>query len=184
MLRSFSKILPRIGFAAQRPSDYVGSGPDFFLPQQLDGDLISEGLIYGPTGRVVSRFVADMRGDWTGPTARLTEDFTFASGTTQHRAWALQLKENGAFTATAPDIIGQAHGQIEGATARMTYRLRLSEDAGGHVLNVVDWMYLLDNGTILNRSQMRKFGIKVAELVATIRPAQPVAYHATALAGQ
>jgi hypothetical protein len=31
-------------------------------------------------------------------------------------------------------------------------------------------MYLTPNGTIVNRSQFRKFGIKVAELVATMRP--------------
>ncbi len=40
----------------------------------------------------------------------------------------------------------------------------------GHVLDVTDWMYLMENGTIMNRSQFRKFGIKVAELVATMRP--------------
>ena len=28
----------------------------------------------------------------------------------------------------------------------------------------------LDNGNIINRSEMRKFGFKVAELVATMRP--------------
>jgi hypothetical protein len=31
-------------------------------------------------------------------------------------------------------------------------------------------MYLVENGTIINRSQFRKYGIKVAELVATMRP--------------
>jgi hypothetical protein len=36
-------------------------------------------------------------------------------------------------------------------------------------------MYLLDNGTVMNRSQFRKFGIKVGELVATIRPDPSVA---------
>ena len=51
----------------------------------------------------------------------------------------------------------------------MRYRLRLAKDAGGHLLNVTDWLYLAPNGVILNRSEMRKFGIKVAELVATIR---------------
>ena len=54
----------------------------------------------------------------------------------------------------------------------MRYKLRLAEDAGGHVLDVVDWLYLMENGTIVNRSQMRKFGIKVAELVASIRPVE------------
>ena len=42
-----------------------------------------------------------------------------------------------------------------------------------HALDVTDWMYLMENGTIMNRSEMRKFGIKVAELIATIRPADP-----------
>ncbi|MCP4825901.1 MAG: DUF3833 domain-containing protein, partial [Shimia sp.] len=48
----------------------------------------------------------------------------------------------------------------------------LTEEAGGHVLDVTDWMYHTGDGVIINRSQMRKFGIKVAELVATMRPAQ------------
>ncbi len=171
MLRRLSDQIPRIGFASQRPTDYIGSTPALSLQSHLDGPLVSEGLIYGPTGRVISRFVAQMYGAWSGTQGTLTENFTYASGDTQRREWSLNLEQNGTYTATAPDIIGSGQGQLEGATARMTYRIRLPEDVGGHVLNVVDWMYLLDNGTILNRSQMRKFGIKVAELVATIRPA-------------
>ena len=46
----------------------------------------------------------------------------------------------------------------------------LPKDSGGHTLDVTDWLYLAENGAILNRSEMRKFGIKVAELVATMRP--------------
>ena len=49
------------------------------------------------------------------------------------------------------------------------YTIRLPDDVGGHLLNTVDWMYLTGDGTIINRSQFRKFGVKVAELVATIR---------------
>ena len=40
-------------------------------------------------------------------------------------------------------------------------------------LDVIDWLYLMPNGTVMNRSQMRKFGITMAELVATMRPAPP-----------
>ena len=32
------------------------------------------------------------------------------------------------------------------------------------------WMYLSDNGTILNRSRFRTFGIRLAGMVATMRP--------------
>jgi len=52
----------------------------------------------------------------------------------------------------------------------LNYNIKLSEEAGGHVLGVTDWMYMTPNGNVVNRSQFRKFGIKVAELVATMRP--------------
>ena len=66
--------------------------------------------------------------------------------------------------------MGVGRGQQIGSAVNLTYTIRLLESAGGHVLDVTDWMYLLPNGTIVNRSQFSKFGIRVAELVATIRP--------------
>ena len=54
----------------------------------------------------------------------------------------------------------------------MRYRIRLEPDAGGHVLDVTDWLYVMENGAIMNRSEFRKFGFRVGELVATMRPAQ------------
>jgi hypothetical protein len=56
----------------------------------------------------------------------------------------------------------------------LKYRIVLPKGSGGHTLDVTDWLYLAENGAILNRSEMRKFGIKVAELVATMRPDQAV----------
>jgi hypothetical protein len=54
---------------------------------------------------------------------------------------------------------------------QLRYTIVMPQSAGGWTLDVTDWMYLTENGTIINRSQFRKFGIKVAELVATMRPA-------------
>ncbi len=163
-------LLLRPGFRSQKPSDYAATGPEFDIRRHLSGAMISEGVIYGPMGRVVSRFIADMTGTWEGDHGTLAEDFRYAGGGTQARLWTLTMGANGSFTATAPDIIGTATGQQSGATVRLSYRIRLPEDAGGHVLDVTDWMYLMENGTILNRSEMRKFGLRVGELVATIRP--------------
>ncbi|MFD3190079.1 DUF3833 domain-containing protein [Sedimentitalea sp. HM32M-2] len=163
----------RIGFAAQRPAFYAETAPVFDLRRHLSGTFQSEGVIYGPLGRVDSRFVARMQGDWQGDQGTLRESFRFASGATQTRAWQLRLTDGNRFTATADDVVGTAHGEQSGAALRLIYRLRLPADAGGHVLSVVDWLYLTENGSIVNRSEMRKFGIKVAELVATMRPLAP-----------
>lgn len=156
-------------FAAQQPSDYA-AGPAFDLRQHLSGPMTCEGVIFGPTGRVTSRFVADMTGTWDGTTGTLSEIFRYDSGTTQHRAWTLALGPEGRITATAADVVGQGTGQVTGSGVVLRYRIRLTPEAGGHVLDVTDWMYLLDNGAIMNRSQFRKYGLKVAELVATMRP--------------
>lgn len=157
-------------FAAQRPADLAGKGPRFDLCRHLSGPILCEGVIYGPTGRIASRFVADMDGKWEGNTGRLTERFRYDSGAVQDREWQLALAPDGTFRATAADIVGEGTGLAEGPAVVMTYRIRLAPDAGGHVLDVTDWMYLIDNGTVMNRSQFRKFGILVAELVATMRP--------------
>ena len=87
----------------------------------------------------------------------------------QDRKWTFTLGNDGSIKAMAPDVVGVGQGRAEGPGVQLKYRIKLEKDAGGHVLNVTDWMYLMENGTIMNRSQFTKFGIKVAELVATMR---------------
>ena len=156
-------------FQAQKSADYAGLGPQFELRHHLSGPIQCEGVIFGPTGKVASRFVADMHGSWEGNIGTLSEVFRYDSGTVQHRAWTLALANSGDITATAADVVGLGEGRVKGPGVVLRYRIRLTPEAGGHVLDVVDWMYLMENGTIMNRSQFRKFGIKVAELVATMR---------------
>jgi hypothetical protein len=158
-----------LDFRAQRPADFAGKGPEFDLRKHLSGPILCEGVIYGPTGRVASRFVADMHGRWDGNVGVMTEEFRYDSGATQSREWRLTLGNDGTIRAEAPDVIGTGRGVQSGPGVQLCYRIRLPEDAGGHVLDTTDWMYLMENGAIINRSQFRKYGIKVAELVATMR---------------
>ncbi|NNE79874.1 MAG: DUF3833 domain-containing protein [Silicimonas sp.] len=173
LLLALAAILAKtmlFGFRAQTPEDYSKTGPDFILKKHLSGTILSEGLIYGPKGRVTNSFVARMQGTWDGNQGTLSEDFTYSNGSVQRRKWYLTFGAGNRFTATADDIVGEATGIVSGSTVMLEYRIILPEDAGGYTLDVTDWMYLAANGTILNRSEMRKFGIKVAELVATMRP--------------
>jgi hypothetical protein len=110
-----------------------------------------------------------MNADWQGNKGRMTEFFTYDSGTTQNREWQLSVDNQGRITAEAEDLVGTGIGWQSGDAVQLKYRIRLPQDSGGHVLDVTDWMYLAPNGAVVNRSQFRKFGIKVAELVATMR---------------
>jgi hypothetical protein len=132
--------------------------------------MICEGVIFGPLGRMTSSFVADFDISWDGDVGVITEHFRYDDGSTQMREWTITMGQGDDFTATAPDVPGTGKGMQCGATVQMIYPIKLPEDAGGHVLQAIDWMYLTPDGTIINRSQFLKFGIRVAELVATIRP--------------
>ena len=158
------------GFPSQKPEHYAGEAREFDLRKHLNGPIVCEGVIYGPTGRVTSRFVADFEARWDGDNGVMTEYFRYDSGRTQSREWRLTLGNDGSIRAEADDLEGAGAGMQKGSAVQLKYRIRLSEEAGGHVLDATDWMYLLENGVIVNRSQFRKFGIKVAELVATLRP--------------
>jgi hypothetical protein len=159
----------KTGFLSQRPADYADKSPLFDMREYLNGPIQCEGMIYGPMGRVSSRFVADMDVTWTGNVGMMTERFFYDSGTVQDRKWTLTLGNDGSVKAEADDVIGAGRGMQKGSALELKYRIRLPDSAGGHVLDAVDWMYLVENGTIMNRSQFRKYGIKVAELVATMR---------------
>lgn len=158
-----------LSFWGQRPEDY-SDGPLFDIRERFNGPIVCEGVIYGPTGRVTSRFVADFEASWNGNVGTMTETFHYDSGNTQKRQWTLTLGNDGRIKAEAPDVIGAGTGQQSGSSVVLNYKIKLSDEAGGHVLDTTDWMYLMANGSIMNRSQFRKFGIKVAELVATMRP--------------
>lgn len=156
-------------FSAQRPEDYA-TGEQFDLRHHLNGPFTCDGVIYGPTGRVASRFSARFNANWDGNRGTMTEHFRYCSGTTQDREWRLVLGNKGRISARADDVVGTGTGRQHGSALHLKYRIRLTPEAGNHVLTVTDWMYLAPDGAIVNRSQFRKFGIKVAELVAVMRP--------------
>lgn len=160
----------RIGFQAQKSTDYETKLPKFDIRKNLNGPMLSEGIIYGPFGRVSTRFVAKMEASWDGNEGQISETFNYDSGNSQKRMWTLKLEKDGGITADAEDLVGTGTGHQAGSAVVLKYTIKLTKEAGGHALNVTDWMYLMENGVVMNRSQFRKFGIKVAEVVATMRP--------------
>lgn len=157
------------GFAGQTADDYIDEYPQFDMREHLNGPMICEGVIFGPLGRVTSTFVAEFDITWDGNICTMKEEFLYNDGSIQHRKWRIELNGGGSFDATADDVPGKAQGEMSGPAVLFRYPIRLPAEAGGHTLRAFDCMYLTKSGTVVNRSQFRKFGFKVAELVATIR---------------
>lgn len=157
-------------FYGQSPEDYQEGYPMLDIQEHLTGKMICEGIIFGPLGRVTSTFAADFDITWDGDNGTMDEVFRYNDGSTQVRQWRLVMGQNGSFEMRADDVPGVGRGETSGNAVQMCYPITLPEESGGHRLNCVDWMYMTPDGTVMNRSQFRKFGFKVAELIATIRP--------------
>ncbi|MFT6785316.1 MAG: hypothetical protein ACJATG_001312, partial [Dinoroseobacter sp.] len=129
-----------LGFRAQTPADYASQTPVLDIREHLNGAILCEGVIYGPTGKVSSRFVADFNARWDGNRGVMEEHFSYDSGTKQDRKWTLTLNEDGSIKAEAPDLIGAGSGRQSGSSVLLNYRIKLPESSGGHELDVTDWM--------------------------------------------
>ena len=157
-------------FRAQRPANYAAETPAFDLREVLSGNYVAHGAIFDYSGRANVRFTAQITGTFDETGGILAERFSYdGMGEEDTREWQIRFEGPDRFTATAADVIGTAEGVVSGNAVRMTYRLQLPDRAGGHVLDVVDWLYLMEDGTLVNRSDMRKFSIKAAELFAVFR---------------
>lgn len=159
-----------MGFPAQGIRDNDLPQTRFALSDRLQGRMRCVGMIFGPLGNVSSHFRARMEVRWDGPNGVRDEHFTYHDGSTQRRQWRLTLAEDGSLRAEADDVPGGGRGRLGGNTLRLTYRIQLPPSNGGHLLDAVDWLYLQEDGTILNRSQFRKYGIMVAELFCVMYP--------------
>jgi len=66
-------------------------------------------------------------------------------------------------------VVGQASGRTEGFALFWDYTLRLPVDGQVYEVRFDDWMYQLDERTLLNRSVMSKWGVKLGEVTLFFR---------------
>jgi hypothetical protein len=146
------------------PQDYAQEKPLFDLQQYFNGDLTAHGIFTDRGGKVVRRFTVLMHCTWQGDEGTLDEDFTYSDGKKQRRIWRLKKGQNGRYTGTADDVLGQAQGQSSGNAFQWNYTLRLPVDEKTYEVQFDDWMYLMDERVMLNKAVMSKFGFKLGEV--------------------
>ncbi len=143
---------------------YKGTTPKASLEEFFNGPIKGWGVVQDWKGRVVTRFDVDMIGTWDDNTGTLVEKFTYYDGKTQERTWTITKKPDGTYEGRAHDILDHADGKIEGTAINWKYRMDLPVGGKTYRLTFDDWMWQMNDGVILNRSYLKKFGITVAEL--------------------
>jgi hypothetical protein len=157
------------GCAVPTPADYAQQTPVLDLKTYFDGELIAHGMFSDRSGKVLRRFVVDLKATWHGNRGMLEEDFRYSDGKTERRVWHLVAQGDGRYTGTADDVIGVAQGQAAGNALNWRYILRLSVDGSVYEVEFDDWMFLIDEQVMLNKAVMSKFGIRLGEVTLAFR---------------
>jgi hypothetical protein len=144
---------------------FAGTSPAFDAIAFWTGHHRSWGVIENRSGGPDDSVVTDCIGT-VGPdgTLHMTQTLTLGDGTVQHRDWHLRRAGPNKFVATANDMVGEADGEAAGRVFHWSWVLALKP--GNSLKNVTmdQWMYLMDGGSMMNRTTIRKFGLILAEV--------------------
>ena len=144
---------------------YADTTPKMDMRTFFDGEVECWGTVFDYQGRMTRTFYASIKGSWNGDSGKLEEWFKFNDGEKTERVWNINYKDNQMFIANADDVIGDAKGEESGSAVNIQYTLRIPYKDSTIDLKMDDWMYRIEDGVVLNRTHMKKFGFKVGELV-------------------
>lgn len=150
-------------------AEYARERPLLDLRSYFDGRIDGWGMFTDRSGKVVRRFVVTIAARWEGDEGVLDEDFSWSDGTKQKRIWRIRKLPDGRYIGRADDVVGEAQGRASGNTLHWTYTLALPVDGRTWHVQMDDWMHLVDEDMLLNRTAMRKFGIHLGDVTLSFR---------------
>ena len=152
------------GCTNPKVKDYADHRPQMKFEEFFNGPIKAWGIVQDRNGKVVQRLDIDLVGAWSGDTGTLDEKFYYYDGKQSTRRWDIRKTGPNKFVGTASDIVGEATGESSGGAIRWNYVMKL--EVGGTTYDVTfdDWMFAMNDGVVVNRSYLKKFGFRVAEL--------------------
>jgi len=151
------------GCATLTPQDYASEKPKLDLATYFNGKVTGWGMVQDRSGKVLRRLVVVLECTWNGNEGVLDESFQWSDGKTEKRVWKIR-KDGDRYIGTAGDVVGEARGEASGNALRWNYVLALPVGDSVYNVDMDDWMWMIDDKTLANRTTMSKFGVRVAEI--------------------
>jgi hypothetical protein len=148
---------------------YRDQKPVLDLATYFNGEIDAWGIFQDRSGKIVKRFQVAIKAVWQDNVGTLDENFTYSDGTTSRRVWTITRMDDGRYSGMAADVIGKADGEARGNALRWRYILALDVDGKTYHVDFDDWMFMMDDSVMLNRSVMSKFGFRLGEVTLSFR---------------
>jgi hypothetical protein len=153
------------GCASALPtSAFAGTAPTFDPVAFWTGHTTSWGVVENFDGAPTSIITTTTNGIPDGHGGLHMIQHVMHDGQDSLRDWHIRRLEHGQFEATANDVVGVARGRPSGRMLHWTWTLAAKPGNPLFNINMDQWMYLADNGTLLNRTIMTKLGIRLGEI--------------------
>jgi hypothetical protein len=148
--------------------DYKATTPTLNLDTFFNGNLTAYGIVLNRNNKMTRRFHVDLKANWQGNKGTINEWFSFDDGEKSTRVWQLTKLADGSYQGTANDVVGIAAGQSKGSALYWRYDLLIPIDGTEYQVTLDDWMFLIDENRLFNKTDILKFGFKVGEVILYI----------------
>ncbi len=148
-------------------SQFKNSKPEFVLEKYFDGKVIAWGLFHDRFGNLKRQFKVDIEGNISNNQLTLDEKFIYDDGEKQQRIWTIDILDGKKYVGRADDVVGSAKGVANGNALNWSYDLMLKIKENNVKVSFDDWMFLQEKGVLINRAEVKKFGITLGVVSIT-----------------
>lgn len=161
------------GCSSMKIEDFAGKEPRFIPEQYFLGTGKAHGVFFDRFGNLKKSFVLILEGRQEGEVFIIAEDLRYDDGRRVEREY--RLRKMGPHTYEVASEAFDGPGEIRSYGNALNWSYTLKEEIGGEIwhLHFNDWMFLQEDGVVLNRAFAKKFGLGVGEVFLTFRKDAP-----------
>jgi hypothetical protein len=147
-----------------RPDDFAGTTPAFDPITFWSGRTASWGVIENRNGAPTAIVTTTTEATAEGGDGLHMVQHVVTGGKETVRDWHMRRLGGGWFEASANDMVGTGRGMASGRTLHWTWTLANKPCNALVYVSMDQWMYLADNGTLMNRTIITKLGVRLMEV--------------------
>ena len=149
--------------------NFENETPKLVLEDYFDGKTKAWGMFHDRFGNLKRSFKVDIIGTIDNNTLTLDEKFVYNDGEKESRIWSIKILGNNKYSGTADDVIGEATGISSGNALNWKYKLNLKVKESTVAVDFDDWMFLQDDNILMNRAEVKKWGIVLGVVSITFK---------------
>ena len=148
-------------------NDFSNNKPKFKLEEYFNGKTEAWGMFHDRFGNLKRSFKVDILGILDSDTLTLDEKFVYDDGEKDTRIWTIKILGDDKYSGEASDVVGKAKGVASGNALNWRYKLNLKVKDSTIVVDFDDWMFLQDKGVLINRAEVKKWGLNIGVVTIT-----------------